>query len=433
MTSVGYLPPVEVRQRIAPTELDPWRGRVLRGEVHDENAAVMDGVSGHAGLFGSAEDLLTFAEWMIDGWAGGRPDSRTGSTAAPSDGPSIGAPLLREFTRRQNLVPGSSRALGWDTPSAGGSAGRLLSPTSFGHTGFTGTSLWIDPERRLAIVLLSNRVNPTRNNPRWNPVRAPDRRSRDDHPLRGRPMTLILSDWLIIALYFVVSAAIGLAYTRKASRSLEDYFVSGPRSALVAGRYLDGGHHLRGRHPARGRGAGGQVRSGRQLALVERSLLRRADRLLFLASLAPRRRAHRCASSPSCATAARPAAVLRGFRALYLALPINLIIMGWVTRAMVTILGVTLDVNPWSAAILLFGVTAALQHLLRSVGRHRHRRLPVRGRHGRHHSARRFRRGISRWSHQPGRQGRGALRVCGCRIRGSSRCRPGMAARSPPC
>jgi CubicO group peptidase (beta-lactamase class C family) len=112
----------------------------------------MDGVSGHAGLFGSAEDLLTFAEWMIDGWHGGS--------------------AVREFTKRQNLVPGSSRALGWDTPTEGGSAGTRLSRSSFGHTGFTGTSLWIDPERKLAIVLLSNRVNPTRNNSRWTPVRG---------------------------------------------------------------------------------------------------------------------------------------------------------------------------------------------------------------------------------------------------------------------
>ena len=172
MTSVGYLPPVKDRGRIAPTELDPWRGRVLRGEVHDENAAVMQGVSGHAGLFGSADDLLTFAEWLLDGWTGGRADRRTGGMMEPSDRPSVSSSVLQGFTRRQDLVPGSSRALGWDTPSAGGSAGRLLSPTSFGHTGFTGTSLWIDPQHRLAIVLLSNRVNPTRNNPRWNPVRA---------------------------------------------------------------------------------------------------------------------------------------------------------------------------------------------------------------------------------------------------------------------
>src|SRR5215210_278050 len=124
MHSLRFLP--DARERIAPTELDPWRGRVLRGEVHDENAARMDGVSGHAGLFGSAPDLLAFAEWVLQGWK-----ERT---------------LVQAFTRRQELVPGSSRALGWDTPTPAGSAGSLLSPRSFGHTGFTGTSLWIDPE-----------------------------------------------------------------------------------------------------------------------------------------------------------------------------------------------------------------------------------------------------------------------------------------------
>jgi CubicO group peptidase (beta-lactamase class C family) len=170
MTSVGFLPTAE-RTRIAPTELDPWRGRVLRGEVHDENAARMDGVSGHAGLFGSAPDLLTFAEWVLgqaDGWTGGRADQLDSLTARPTVRPST----LREFTRRQNVIPGSHRALGWDTPAPGSSAGAFLSATSFGHTGFTGTSLWIDPEHRLAIVLLSNRVNPTRDNPAWLGVRA---------------------------------------------------------------------------------------------------------------------------------------------------------------------------------------------------------------------------------------------------------------------
>ena len=182
MTSTGYLPPPAWRDRIAPTELDPWRGRVLRGEVHDENAAVLDGVSGHAGLFGSAEDLLIFAEWMLaqadrraggqaDGWTGGQAGTQSESSQ-PSAPPTVRPSVVDEFTRRQNLVAGSSRALGWDTPSPGGSAGTRLSPGSFGHTGFTGTSLWIDPERKLAIVLLSNRVNPTRNNPRWNPLRA---------------------------------------------------------------------------------------------------------------------------------------------------------------------------------------------------------------------------------------------------------------------
>ena len=165
MTSVGFLPTTD-RARIAPTELDPWRGRVLRGEVHDENAARLDGVSGHAGLFGSTPDLLTFAEWILGLWAGTARRQMPPSPALPC------GPTIQEFTRRQNIIPGSHRALGWDTPSPGSSAGDLLSPESIGHTGFTGTSLWIDPRHRLAIVLLSNRVNPTRDNPAWIGVRA---------------------------------------------------------------------------------------------------------------------------------------------------------------------------------------------------------------------------------------------------------------------
>ena len=172
MSATGYLPGADQRDRIAPTEMDPWRGRVLRGEVQDENAALMDGVSGHAGLFGSAEDLLTFAEWMIERWNDGTRERGKGSARTDSLVPSFPRSLVHEFTRRQNLVPGSSRALGWDTPSPGGSAGSRLSPRSFGHTGFTGTSLWIDPEHHLAIILLSNRVNPTRDNPRWAPLRG---------------------------------------------------------------------------------------------------------------------------------------------------------------------------------------------------------------------------------------------------------------------
>jgi CubicO group peptidase (beta-lactamase class C family) len=170
LTSLRYLPPSDWLSRIAPTEMDPWRGRVLRGEVHDENAAVMDGASGHAGLFGSVEDLLGFAEWMLgqsEGRSGGGSDNHTAS-ASPTLRPSV----VQTFTTRQNLVPGSSRALGWDTPDSGSSSGSLLSPRSIGHTGFTGTSIWIDFDRRVAIVLLSNRVHPTRNNPRWAPVRA---------------------------------------------------------------------------------------------------------------------------------------------------------------------------------------------------------------------------------------------------------------------
>jgi CubicO group peptidase (beta-lactamase class C family) len=175
LSSTGYLPASTWRHRIAPTELDSWRGRVLRGEVHDENAAAMDGVSGHAGLFGSAEDLLTFAEWVLEqsvrrsGGQAATVSDTLGTARRPTDRPTVRPTVFDEFTRRQ---PTTGRALGWDTPSEGGSAGRRLSARSIGHTGFTGTSLWIDPEHDLAIVLLSNRVHPTRDNPRWGPVRA---------------------------------------------------------------------------------------------------------------------------------------------------------------------------------------------------------------------------------------------------------------------
>jgi CubicO group peptidase (beta-lactamase class C family) len=136
---------------------------MLKGEVHDENAGWLGGVSGHAGLFSTAEDLLVFGEWLLDQWHGQH-------TAGP--GPHLPSAVVREFTRRQDLVPGASRALGWDTPSAGSSAGIRLSARSFGHTGFTGTSIWIDPDRDLVVVLLSNRVHPTRDNPRLGPLRA---------------------------------------------------------------------------------------------------------------------------------------------------------------------------------------------------------------------------------------------------------------------
>ncbi len=89
--------------------------------------------------------------------------------------------IVRRFTTRQDLPPGSSRALGWDTPSDMSSAGTRLSPASFGHTGFTGTSIWLDPERELVVVLLSNRVHPTRDNGRWGPVR----RNVADRVVRG--------------------------------------------------------------------------------------------------------------------------------------------------------------------------------------------------------------------------------------------------------
>ncbi len=162
LSSTRFLPPGSWLGRVAPTERDPWRGRLVRGEVHDENAAFLGGVSGHAGLFGCARDLVTFGEWLLR--------QRDSLPTRPGE-PRISPAVVREFTRRQEVVPGSSRALGWDTPSPGSSAGSRLPPESFGHTGFTGTSIWIDPGRSLVVVLLSNRVNPTRDNPRLGPLR----------------------------------------------------------------------------------------------------------------------------------------------------------------------------------------------------------------------------------------------------------------------
>jgi CubicO group peptidase (beta-lactamase class C family) len=164
MTSTRFLPPESWRSRIAPTENDTvFRHRLLHGEVHDENAGRLGGVSGHAGLFSTAPDLARFALWLLDVRA-----ARTPPSAAPRR-PS--PPIVQEFTRRQSIPAGSSRALGWDTPSENSSAGTKMGPNAFGHTGFTGTSIWLDPDRDLFIILLTNRVNPTRTNTRIFQVR----------------------------------------------------------------------------------------------------------------------------------------------------------------------------------------------------------------------------------------------------------------------
>lgn len=164
MQDTGYLPAADLRHRIAPTEDDPWRGYVVRGEVHDENAHRLGGVSGHAGLFSTAPDLARFAIWVLAAYHGRLPENYS---------PHLSVGVVREFTRRQNLPPGSTRALGWDTPSENGSsAGSLFSRVSFGHTGFTGTSIWIDPERELFVILLTNRVHPSRENTAIRSVRG---------------------------------------------------------------------------------------------------------------------------------------------------------------------------------------------------------------------------------------------------------------------
>jgi len=167
MRQTRFRPPRSWLERIAPTEVDTtWRHRLVRGEVHDENAAAMGGVSGHAGLFSAAPDLVRFAQCLLrEGRAGGeRGDGGDrGERGDRGEGRLIGAATIAEFTRVQQ--PGfSSRALGWDTPSENSSAGARLSARAFGHTGFTGTSIWIDPERDLFVILLTNRVYPTREN-----------------------------------------------------------------------------------------------------------------------------------------------------------------------------------------------------------------------------------------------------------------------------
>jgi len=144
MRSTTYCPPAELKPQIQPTVDDrEFRGCVVQGEVQDENACVLGGVAGHAGVFSSASDVARFAHCMLEG---GRPILRTDT--------------VELFTRRESAPPGTSRALGWDTPSQPSQSGRRFSPRSFGHLGYTGTSLWIDPERQLSVTLLSNRTWP---------------------------------------------------------------------------------------------------------------------------------------------------------------------------------------------------------------------------------------------------------------------------------
>lgn len=153
MANTMYRPPVELRDRIAATEDDPWRGRVLVGEVHDENACAMGGVSGHAGLFSTAQDLAIYAQMFLNGgeYCGKR---------------ILSAVTVRRVTSRQNAaIPVSTRGLGWQIKDPTfASAGDLLSAEAYGHTGFTGTMLWIDPVLDLFIILLTNRVHPGREN-----------------------------------------------------------------------------------------------------------------------------------------------------------------------------------------------------------------------------------------------------------------------------
>jgi CubicO group peptidase (beta-lactamase class C family) len=144
MLSTAYNPRPEWKVRIPPTAEDKtFRERIVRGEVQDENASVMGGVAGHAGVFATASDIAIFADAMLGGEA-----------------PLVRRETLAVFTRRQSTPAESSRALGWDTPSSPSQSGKYFSPKSFGHLGYTGTSLWIDPDRQLSVTLLTNRTWP---------------------------------------------------------------------------------------------------------------------------------------------------------------------------------------------------------------------------------------------------------------------------------
>jgi serine-type D-Ala-D-Ala carboxypeptidase len=144
MTSTRFNPPTELRAQIPPTVDDrTFRNRIIQGEVYDENASILGGVAAHAGLFSTAADLAKFAHSMLNG---GRPILRPETVAL--------------FTRRESAPLDTSRALGWDTPSSPSQSGKYFSPQSFGHLGYTGTSLWIDPTRQLSVALLTNRTWP---------------------------------------------------------------------------------------------------------------------------------------------------------------------------------------------------------------------------------------------------------------------------------
>jgi beta-N-acetylhexosaminidase len=151
MKNSMYKPPIKLWPEIAPTEVDDrWRHRLVQGEVHDENAYAIGGVSGHAGVFSTAPDLAAFCQMLLNGgvYAHNRIVKRA---------------TLAEFIVPQPLAQ-NTRTLGWVAHSEHGFSGHYFSAHSFGHTGFTGTSLWIDPDRDLFVVLLTNRVNPTREN-----------------------------------------------------------------------------------------------------------------------------------------------------------------------------------------------------------------------------------------------------------------------------
>jgi len=149
MKETCYNPPASLIERIAPTEECPIRGRLIRGEVHDENAWIMGGVSGNAGIFSCAQDMTRIGVAMLN---------------SLESGGFLNKATAELMTRNHTPGMGENRGLCWVVAGHGYSCGDLISPTGFGHTGFTGTCLWIDPERKFYGLLLSNRIHPRRDN-----------------------------------------------------------------------------------------------------------------------------------------------------------------------------------------------------------------------------------------------------------------------------
>lgn len=157
MAATAFNPPARAHKAISPTEDDTvLRHRIIQGEVQDENASVLGGAAGHAGLFSNVPDLLRFSQEILDA-------TRQPSGAGSGEARLFAAATIERFAERQGLE-GSSRALGWDTPSENSSSGLHFSPHSIGHLGYSGCSLWIDLDAEVAVVLLTNRTWPDRRN-----------------------------------------------------------------------------------------------------------------------------------------------------------------------------------------------------------------------------------------------------------------------------
>ena len=350
---VRYRPPRTWRGRTAPTEVDAWRGRLLVAEVHDENAWALRGVAGHSGLFGSAAAVGRFARLIL----------RTGHGETVLVRPET----LSLFTARSQ-VPGSSRARGWDTMLPTSSCGTRMSSAAIGHTGFTGTSLWIDPVADVYVVFLTNRVHPSRANDAILRVRpsAPRRGHARGRGLESsfspaaKPetghMSLTLVDWIILVLYFSTPLAIGLYYYRAAGTNVREFFLSGrdlpwwlAGTSMVATTFAADTPlavaGLVGQDGIAGNWIWWNAALGSMLTVFLFSRLWRRAGVLTDVELVELR------------YTGRQAAILRAFRALYLGIPINCVVMGWVNLAMAKVLAVTMEWDRLTAVLISLALT----------------------------------------------------------------------------